>query len=180
MNPMPFRAPAAVRATPRPAGPSLAVEVTPLPVRLVMAGGDTAHALVFLHTSGDRRPGPQSLGERLCDANTFFLPCVVDRGVELINLEHVACVQAPRDLPDVEELDELQSFRAAVDLDLVHGERLSGELRYRLPPERCRISDLFNSEAEPFVLLTTDRRAVYVNRRAVLRVRVRAEDSPCR
>jgi hypothetical protein len=180
MNPIPFRATAAVRATPRPAGPTLAVEVTPLSVRLVMAGGDTAHALVFLHTSSDRRPGPQSLGERLCDANTSFLPCVVDRGVELINLEHVACVQAPLDLPDVEELEELPSFRAAVDLDLVHGERLSGELRYRLPPESCRISDLFNDDAERFVLLTTDRRAVYVNRRAVVRVRVPAEDSSCR
>ena len=179
MNPIPFRSPAVVRATPGPASPSLAVEVTPLSVRLVMAGGDTAHALVFLHTSSDRRSGPQSLGERLCDANTSFLPCVVDRGVELINLDHVACVLAPRDLPDVEELEELPSFRVAVDLDLAHGERLSGELRYRLPPESCRISDLFNLDAERFVLLTTDRRAVYVNRRAVVRVRVRAEGSPC-
>ena len=100
--------------------------------------------------------------------------------MELINLEHVACVQAPRDLRDVEELEELPSFRASVDLDLVHGERLSGELRYRLPPGSCRISDLFNSDAERFVLVTTDRRAVYVNRRAVVRVRVPAEDSPCR
>ena len=30
------------------------------------------------------------------------------------------------------------------------------------------------------MLLTTDRRAVYVNRRAVVRVRVPAEDSSCR
>ena len=180
MTPMPFRAPAAVRATPRPAGPTLAVEVTPLPVRLVMADGETAHALVFLHTSSDRRPGPQSLGERLCDGKTSFLPCVVDRGVELINLDHVACIQAPRDLPDVAELEEMPSFHASVELDLAHGERVSGELRHRLPPQSCRISDLFNGEAERFMLLTTDRRAVYVNRRAVVRVRVPAEDSSCR
>lgn len=180
MNPMPFRAPAAFRAAPRAAGPILAVEVTPMPVRLVMAGGDTTHAIVFLHTSSDRRLGPQSLGERLRDANTSFLPCVVDRGVELINLEHVACVQAPRDLREVEDLEEMPSFRAAVELDLAHGERLAGDLRYRLPPQSCRISDLFNRDAERFVLLTTDRHSVFVNRRAVVRVRVRTEDPSCR
>lgn len=180
MNPMPFQA-HALRPMPLPVRPTVAVEVTPLPVRVMLADGETLHVLVFLHTSSDRRLGPQSLGERLRDANTFFLPCVVGRGVELVNLEHVVWVQVPRDLPGVaDELAELPSLDAKVDLDLLHGERLSGELRYSLPPGHCRISDLFNSETERFVLLTTDRHAIYVNRRAVVRVKMAGEDASCR
>ena len=37
-----------------------------------------------------------------------------------------------------------------------------------------------NGDAERFVLVTADRRAVYVNRRAVVRALVSTEDSPCR
>jgi hypothetical protein len=164
----------------RPVGPTLAIEVTPLPVRLVLWGGATADVLVFLHSTSDRRPGPETLGERLCHPDTFFLPCIFGRGVELINLEHVMTVRARRDLPEVEDLESMPSFRAGVELDLIHGERLSGEIRYRLPPGCCRVSDLFNGIAERFVLLTTDNSVIYVNRRAVVRVRIRTEDSSCR
>jgi hypothetical protein len=157
---------------------ALAVTVTPLPVRMVTLGGAEAHAVVFLHEASRRGPGPETLGERLSADDTFFLPCIVERGVELINLEHVAYIQAALDLPEVEKLEEVPSFRAAATLELSHGERLSGELRYRLPPGRCRISDLFNAVKDRFVLLTGEVGSVYVNRRAV--VRVRTEDPSCR
>ena len=99
MSTIAFRGPAAVGAKVRPVGPTLAIEVTPLPVRLVLWGGATADVLVFLHSTSDRRPGPETLGERLCHPDTFFLPCIFGRGVELINLEHVMTVRARRDLP---------------------------------------------------------------------------------
>jgi hypothetical protein len=145
-----------------------------LAVRLVTLDGAATESLVFLHSTSGRHFGAETLGERLQGGETLFLPCSVGGRVELVNLDQVAYLDCPPDLPEVADLDEMAAFRAAATLELVNGERLSGDLRYRLPATGCRISDLLNVAAERFLLLTTGDRCFYVNRRAILRVRTEA------
>ena len=165
---------------------ALAVPVEALAVRLVTLDGKGSDCFVFLHTASGRHSGPETLGERLGSGETLFLPCETASGVELVNLDQVAYLECPASLPEVDELEAMASFRAPATLELAHGERLSGELRYRLPPFSCRVSDLLNAAGERFLLLTNRDRCWYVNRRAVQRVQVRAqvpaqvEGSSCR
>jgi len=161
---------------------ALAVPVEALAVRLVTLDGRGTESFVFLHTTSGRHRGPETLGERLGDGDTRFLPCETAGGVELVNLDQVAYLECARGLPEVTELDELSSFRAFAAVELQTGERLTGELRYRLPAFSCRVSDLLNAAEERFLLLTAPHHAWYVNRRAVMRVRVQTpmEASSCR
>jgi hypothetical protein len=161
---------------------AFAVPVEALAVRVVTLDGKGSESFVFLHTTSGRHRGPETLGERLGSADTRFLPCETAGGVELVNLEQVAYLECPRGLPEVAELDDLASFRAFAALELAGGERLTGELRYRLPPFSCRVSDLLNAVEERFLLLTAAHHCWYVNRRAVVRVRVetQVEASSCR
>ena len=152
---------------------ALAVAVEPLSLRVVTLDGGRTDASVFLHTASGRHLGPETLGERIADRDSLFLPCEVAGGLDLVNLDHVAYFECAADLPELEDFDQLASFRAAAVLELASGERLAGELRYRLPPFSCRISDLLNG-ADRFLLLTTGTRCLYVNRRAVVRVRMEA------
>jgi len=154
---------------------ALVVPVEALAVRLVTLDGKGSEAFVFLHTTSGRRFGPETLGERLISGDALFLPCETVAGVELVNLEQLAYLECPPGLPEVAELDEMSAFRAAAVLQLAHGETLSGELRYRLPPFSCRVSDLLNAAEERFLLLTSRDRCWYVNRRAIVRVH---EDAP--
>ena len=157
----------------------LAIEVEELPVRVVTLDGGRTAARLFLHTVSERRRGPETLGERLAAKDARFLPCHVEGGLEMVNLDHVSYLECPADLPELALFDELSSSRTRAVLELSHGERLSGELRYRLPSFGCRLSDLLNAPDEPFLLLVReDRTCCYVNRRAV--VRVREEGMPCR
>jgi hypothetical protein len=153
---------------------ALVVPVEALAVRLVTLDGKGSEAFVFLHTTSGRRFGPETLGERL-SSGMLFLPCETVGGVELVNLDQLAYLECPPVLPEVAELDEMSAFRAPAVLHLAHGETLSGELRYRLPPYSCRVSDLLNAAEERFLLLTARDRCWYVNRRAIVRVH---EDAP--
>jgi hypothetical protein len=165
---------------------ALVVPVEALAVRLVTLDGKSVESFVFLHTTSGRRFGPETLGERLGSADNRFLPCETAAGVELVNLEQIAYLECPPGIPEVAELDEMESFRAAALLHLANGEQLGGELRYRLPPFSCRVSDLLNAAEERFLLLTGSDRCWYVNRRAIVRVQVRGqvvtqkETSSCR
>ncbi len=161
---------------------ALVIPVDALAVRLVTLDGKGVEAFVFLHTTSGRRLGPETLGERLGSAETLFLPCETVAGVELVNLEQLAYLECPPGLPEVAELDDTASFRAFATIEMVTGERLSGDLRYRLPPFACRVSDLLNRVEERFLLLTATHHCWYVNRRAVVRVRVntQGEASSCR
>lgn len=156
---------------------ALAVAVDSLAVEVVTLDGARSDARIFLHAASERHLGPETLGERIDGRASQFLPCEVGGHLQLVNLEHVAYIGCPPDLPELASLDELASFRAGATLELASGERLAGELRYRLPAASSRISDLLNSD-ERFLLLTTDGRSYYVNRSAI--VRVRMEDSRCR
>jgi hypothetical protein len=157
---------------------ALALPVEAIAVRLVTFTGLSVDARVYLHAQSGRHFGAETLGERLAGGETLFLPCETAEGTELFNLDHVAYLDCPPGLPEVDMLEETASFRAAAAIELVHGERLRGELRYRLPAFACRVSDLLNAGEERFLLLTTPFRCYYVNRRAVVRVRVEA--FPCR
>ncbi len=157
---------------------ALVVAVEALPVGVVTLDGARTEAQVFLHTVSGRHFGQETLGERLCNPETLFLPCKVAGGVELVNLDQVAFLDCPRDLPEIAELEETSAFRVAATLELAHGQRLSGDLRYQLPPSSCRISDLLNAAEERFLLLTAEWRCFYVNRRAVVRVRTGAPSCP--
>lgn len=152
---------------------SYVLEVNRLPVWLVELDGQRIEARFFLHTVSERRGGPETLEDRLNEPNTHFLPFEIQGEVALIHLHRLAYVEFAGRLPEVEEKERVGACRQAVELDLVFGETLSGELLYELPPGKSRVLDLLNTPAERFLLLVNEGLTRYVNREGLIRVRTR-------
>jgi hypothetical protein len=149
---------------------SLAVQTRGLSLRFVGFDGRAREVELFLHAVGERTAHPESIDDRL-NGGFAFVPVRAEGGVELVNLDHVAYVVAPGEVPEIAERDEVGASRERVELDLVHGETLAGELVYTLPPGHARVSDLLNSPTERFLLLVSPGETRYVHRASVVRVR---------
>jgi twitching motility protein PilT len=126
---------------------ALAVAVDSLAVEVVTLDGARSETRIFLHAASERHLGPETLAERIDGRASQFLPCEVGGHLELVNLEHVAYIGCPPDLPELASLDELASFRAGATLELASGERLArraplsapgGEQPHLRPPQLRR------------------------------------------
>ena len=150
---------------------SYAIEVQRVGARLVAWDGKATSARFFLRTASEHHAGPETLLDRLNDPHTQFLACEIDGRVELVRLAWIGFVEVEGELPEVREREEVGACHQAVELILVSGEVLAGELLYLLPPDSSRVSDLLNSPGERFLLLRSAGRTHVVNRDAVARVR---------
>jgi hypothetical protein len=147
-----------------------ALQVRPVPVRVVGFDGLSRAGTVFLHLASERANGPETLGDRLNDPEVCFLPLRVGERVELVHLEWVAQVEAAADLSELDQWLQVGARCAPVEIELVTGERLSGEFVYALPAGGQRVSDLLNRTTLRFFLLLNGATARYLQRRALLRV----------
>jgi len=145
-----------------------ALAVRRRPARLAGFDGDSAQAVLFLRAASARGPRAETVLERLNALDGDFLPCEIDGGVALVNLSWVAYVEI--DASDAEDA-ESGIRRARAELDLVSGERLSGELVYAARPGRARVSDILNAAGDRFVRLAAPGVERFVRRDAILRVR---------
>jgi hypothetical protein len=151
--------------------PQLQLAVEPLPVRVVDVAGESFAAEVFLRLASDRHEGPETLEDRLNDPSSRFLPCRVAERTILLHLATVAYLEHDGVLPEAEHLRSIGARPHPVELVLISGEELAGDMIYLLPSERSRLSDLFNQPGPPFLLMTEGNVTRYVSRDAVSRVR---------
>lgn len=150
----------------------LAVGVDPLPVVVADGSDRPQQGTIFLRTASQWHTGRETLGERIGDQETQFLPIDRDGEVELVRLGAIDWIGCPADaLAELAELEILPSYRQAVQIELESAEILVGELRYEAPEHASRISDLLNDRGRRFLLLTTGDEARYVNRERIRRVR---------
>lgn len=145
---------------------------TLLPIRLVLLWGEALAGAVFLRQTSSPLHGPETLGDRLNEPETAFLPIAVGGRVEVVRLGAVAYVEHRAELPEIDRLRELGASAEPVAIELMTGETLEGELLALARPERSRLSDILN-RGETFVSLATPGRTLYVNRDAMARVRGR-------
>jgi hypothetical protein len=150
---------------------SLAVEVRDVPLRIVAFDGRAIAGSFFLHLVGDHGGRPETVGDRLNDPETRFVPVRVEERVELLHLAWIAYVACPGELPEVAEREAVGCRRERVELELAGGARLAGELLYALPPGHARVSDLLNTAGERFLLLLAAGETLFVNRAAIVRAR---------
>jgi hypothetical protein len=147
------------------------LEVTRLPVKVAVVGGEPFAGGFFLHRVGDHRPGEETLGERLNRPGTRFLPFEVAGAVELVSLASVAYVEHVGALPEVTAHGELGGRREPVRIRLRSGEELEGELLYLFTGSGARVQDRLNAGSDRFLLLVSGETARYVNVDAVLSLR---------
>lgn len=147
------------------------LEVTRLSVRVVDFAGAFFTADFFLHHSGERQPGPETLGERLNGPHTRFLPFDRDGRVELVNLSALAYVEHAGPLPEVAAHQRLGGPQEAVVVRLRSGEELTGSLLYLFTGDGARILDRLNASTDRFLLLLDGATVRYVNADAVVAVR---------
>jgi len=148
---------------------TLAIEVHKVDVRLHTLGGETHRASLFLHACRAREAHPETVGDRLNDRSTEFLPCEIGENVQLLRLASLAYVEMDEPPPEVQEMTEVGAHRETVELHLVSGDVLHGELFCEDQYGSCRVSDLLNTETV-FLLLDGDDRVCYVRRQAIDRV----------
>jgi hypothetical protein len=152
---------------------SLALEVRQAELLIVDRQGDEVRGAMFLHTVGDGGVRPETVGERLNDLATRFVPIRFESGVELVHLDWIAYVTLAGRPSEVAARDAIGAMHVGVELDLVSGDRLVGELVYARPAGSSRVSDLLNGKGEKFLMLLTDEETLFVNRDAICRARTR-------
>jgi hypothetical protein len=150
---------------------SFALAMQDEPIRIVGTDGRVAEGTLFLHAVAERSSRPETVGARLNDLAVSFLPVRRDGSIELVHLAWVAYVAVAGRPLDVANREEVGARRAEVELDLVGGETLKGDLLYELPAGHSRVSDLLNSPGERFLLLLAGAETLFVNRAAILRAR---------
>lgn len=150
---------------------SFGIESDLAPVRIVLLGGTELTGSLFVRRSASRHRREETLGDRLKESGVDFVPLEVGDGrVEMLNVDGVAYLEHPGDLPEVAEMRELEVPAPRVRVVLHSGEALGGELFAFGPPDRDRLSDVLNRSGR-FLLLADGERSLYVNRRAVSLVR---------
>jgi len=149
------------------------IESAPLSVRLRLLTGALIGGGLLLRQTTTATHRDETLGARLNESGDDFLPLQVESGVELVRLTSVIYFECPPDLPEIDDLRAVGAQAEPVEIELVTGEPARGDLLCLAPPEHRRLSDLLN-RSDPFLLLVDSRRALYVNRDAITRVRALA------
>lgn len=150
---------------------SLALAVLDAPLRLVEVDGRASEGRIFLHALAARPGRPETIAARLNDPGLRFLPLRVAGRFELVHLEAIAYVECVDEPPEIAALLEVGAIRAAVEIELGTGERLSGDLIYERPAGSARVSDLLNATGERFLLLASPHLTRFVRRDAIRRLR---------
>ena len=134
--------------------------------------GQDIDATVFIHPVGHADYRSESVGDRLNDPDSPFLPCEIDGESQLLRLAAVAYVVLTEPAPEVESLETVGAIRSPVEFWLKSGDRLQGELFYEAKRGEERVSDMLNRTSSRFLVLTDRQNTYFVLREAVDRVRL--------
>lgn len=150
---------------------SLAIAVNKVRVRLAAMDGRRFEAELYLHTVSAREFRHETVGDRLNDPASDFLPFEVEGHVRLIALASLSLVEQLDAPPEIERLSEIGAQRQPAGLQLMSGELVRGDLIYEANREQARVSDLLNSGPR-FLLLIGEDRVLFVRRGAIERAEV--------
>ncbi len=150
----------------------LEIKVDRLPAHLVELDGSSCEVEFFLHPFGPHSLRHESVGDRLNDRSSRFLPCQIEGFTWLVRVDAIAYVRFPEPPPELALLEEVGASHARVDVLLGSGEHLRGELVFEARSVNARVSDFLNTDPPRFLLVRTQQGVFYVNRNAVSRIRV--------
>lgn len=151
---------------------SYAIDVTRIQIRLRTIQGESFDGAVFVHPIGHADYRPESVGDRLNDPETRFLPCDVDGERQLVRLSSISYVVMAEPTPEVEALEAVGATRATAELWLRSGDRLTGELLYEAERGEERISDMLNRARSRFLMLVDQESTYFVQCDAIDRVKL--------
>lgn len=156
-----------------PRGTAFRMDSSLLPVRMVLLWGEAVNTALYLRDIASPSGEPEGLGARLNEPGVAFLPFSLEERTELVRLAAVAYLEHPGELPEVRRLRELGAATHPVEIELMTGELLRGELLGFGSPDHPRLSDLLNRGEHflPVVDRESTERTRYVNRDAIARVR---------
>lgn len=134
---------------------------------VVLEDGEELKGNFFVSPVSSFRSGPELLSELLM-GEAYFLPFETEKGQMVFLQRHFIRYVALKDKEAEEEAPHLK--RETVDVCLLSGEILKGDVLVDLPKSRSRLSDFFNACGGFFYLLTA-RGQHLVNSRSVKLVR---------
>lgn len=140
------------------------------PATVVDVAGREREGVFFLR-SGGIPAHVESLIDLLNDERKPFLPFDTGDGFELVAAESIVFVAFELPGEEARRLDEIGAVRAAIEVEVVTGQRLSGVLVHEAPVTAHRVSDLLNFTPTRFLTLFGEERAYAVRWRAILSVR---------
>jgi hypothetical protein len=136
----------------------------------VLWNGESMAISFYLRLASALGMGRETLGERLNDAGTRFLPCKTENRVEILNLNWISYIRVAGILPEIAQLEEIGAARQRAKVVLQSGYFLEGEFLCVLPTERSRLSDFLNLGSERFLLFLAPAAVLYINRDSIVRV----------
>lgn len=137
---------------------------------VILWSGEAIAASFYLHLASASGSGRETLGERLNDPRTRFLPCKVNDHVELLNLDWISYLRVAGVIPEVAQREQLGGTRQQAKIAMQSGYLLEGQFLCVLPSARARLSDLLNVSTERFLLFLAPAAALYVNRKSIVRI----------
>ena len=149
-----------------------AIEVTQTRIRLRTQAGEEIEAMVFVHPVGHADYRPETVGDRLNDPDTRFLPCEIDGENHLVRLTSLAYAAVSVPVPEVESMETVGATRSSVELHLKSNDRLRGDLLYEAERGEERVSDMLNRSDNRFLVLIDGKTTYFVLRDAVDRVKL--------
>jgi len=151
---------------------SYAIDVKRTPIRLRTLLGQDIDGTVFVHPVGHADYRSESVGDRLNDPDTDFLPCEIDGASQLVHLTSVSYVVITEPTPEATSLETVGAIRSPVELWLKSGDRLQGEFLYEAERGEERVSDMLNRTSKRFLVLMDGPTTYFVLRDAVDRVQL--------
>ncbi len=144
--------------------------VSGVSAEIVLWSGESLSASFYLRLASASGSGRETLGERLNDPGTRFIPCKVDERVELLNLDWISYIRVTGVVPEVAQREQLGATRQQARIMMQSGYLLEGQFLCVLPSARARLSDLLNVSTERFLLFLAPAAALYINRKSIVRI----------
>lgn len=138
-------------------------------VRITLDDGRCLDGVLYTATSG---PGghPESVADRLNDADGEFLPLASGQDRFLLNRSGIITVEIPGALDGADRVDTTGARVIPVRLTLAGGTSLLGKICVSMPPERSRVLDFLNA-APRFIPLLSNDQVTLVHRNYIVSVR---------
>ena len=150
--------------------PDLTIPIRAVSLTMWTIDGATAHGEIFLRLDAQAHSGPETVQDRLNDADLFLtLSRADDAPLIFLNKTQVIRVEVPgQPLPAAPDSPVGVSIEP-IRVRLVNGERLSGTVRIEGPAGKRRLSDFLNTQP-PFLTLQGADRLHFLHKRYIAQI----------
>ena len=139
-------------------------------VRLVALDGTAMDGEIFLQAAAYEADRLETLSAKLSDQRLRFLPVGDGHRVRLVRSRWIAYLEVAGAPGEIAELEAVGARREPVEMELVTGETLRGDLIFLPPSGNNGVFDLLNAPGDRFLILVDAERTRYVQREALTRV----------